>query len=189
MLADRSLTPKEAIRLAALGTLALSPLPYADLATAIRHFIDRVIGPSAEIMGHSIELLRYEGLVERVDPAGAGDGNDVDEVAAPLRLTAAGRAELQTLLTANVRPAGTALNKLVIALKFRFLHLLDPGERVAQMDMLAEVWTQELARLDDLRAHHAGDPGFLTAWLDNDTAEVESRLAWLDTLRRGLPGG
>lgn len=181
MYADHTLTPKEAIRLAALGTLALSPMAYSALAVAIRHFVSRVIGPSSEIMGHSIELLKYEGLVE--DGARAGSGE------AELRLTAAGRRELQTLLTANLRAADTALNKLVIALKFRFLHLLDPVQRMAQADLFVDCCEQELARLEDLRRYHAADPGFLVAWLDHDIADLRSRLAWLEQFRAGLEGG
>ncbi|HYN38325.1 MAG TPA: hypothetical protein VES39_03645, partial [Rhodospirillales bacterium] len=67
MYADQTLTPKEAIRLCALGTLALAPMRYGELAVSIRHFISRVIGPTPEIMGHSLELLKYEGLVETVE--------------------------------------------------------------------------------------------------------------------------
>lgn len=182
MYADHTLTPKEAIRLAALGILALQPMAYSALAVAIRHFVSRVIGPSSEIMGHSIELLKYEGLVEdgaRAEGARAG---------AQLRLTAAGRRELQTLLTANLRASDTALNKLVIALKFRFLHLLEPMQQTAQADLFIDCCEQELARLEDLRTYHAGDAGFLVAWLDQDIADLQSRLAWLKRFRAGLEG-
>jgi DNA-binding PadR family transcriptional regulator len=170
MYADQTLTPKESIRLCALGTLALEERRYSDLAVAIRHFISRIIGPTPEIMGHSIELLRYEGLVETVE--GAGDE-------AVLRITDDGRSELRQLLLANVRPSSTELTKLVIALKFRFLHLLDVGERTAQVRLLAEVCERELTRLRDLRDAHAGDEGCLILWLDHDMALLESRMGWL----------
>ena len=94
MFADNTLTPKEATRLCALGILGLGPMTYSTLAMTIRHFISRVIGPTPEIMGHSIELLKYEGLVEAVE--GSGDE-------ALLRITDDGRGEMQTLLTANLR--------------------------------------------------------------------------------------
>jgi len=69
MFADNTLTPKEAIRLCALGTLALAeqPLRYSELASAIRHFTSRITGPSLDIMGTSIELLKFEGLVLPID--------------------------------------------------------------------------------------------------------------------------
>ena len=70
MYADNTLTPKEAIRLCALGTLAAGPIRYADLATSIRHFISRITGPSLDLMAESIELLRYEGLVDQGRDAG-----------------------------------------------------------------------------------------------------------------------
>ena len=180
MFADQTLTPKEAIRLTALGTLALGPMAYGALAEAIRHFVSRVIGPSQEIMGHSIELLKYEGLVETVE----GTGDDT-----LLRLAEAGRRELHSLLTANLRAADTSLNKLVVALKFRFLHLLDGDDRRAQVDLLVDVCEQQLARLDDLRQHHAADAGFLVTWLDHDIEQLEQRLAWLVDLGDRIASG
>jgi len=179
MFSDNTLTPKEAIRLCALGTLALEPLTYAALATSVRHFVSHVIGPSPEVMGHSIELLKYEGLVES-----AGDRED-----ALLHVTDAGRDETRVLLTANVRAAATELNKLIIALKFRFLHLLDPPDQYAQADLLVEACEQELARLDDLRQHRAGDNGYLIPWLDHDIGMLEARLAWLTDFRDRIPTG
>ncbi len=170
MYADQTLTPKESIRLCALGTLALGERRYSDLAVAIRHFISRIIGPTPEIMGHSIQLLRYEGLVETAN----GDGDD-----ALLRITEDGRNELRTLLAANVRPSSTELTKLVVALKFRFLHLLDPAERIIQVRLLADVCERELTRLRDLREHHSGDEGCLAVWLDHDMSLLGSRIGWL----------
>src|SRR5687767_4992331 len=68
MYRDNSLMPKEAVRLAALGTLAQAgSLRYADLAGAIRHFTSRIVGPSLDLMGTSLELLRYDGLIEALD--------------------------------------------------------------------------------------------------------------------------
>ena len=64
MFADNTLTPKETVRLCALGTLALGATRYSVLANSIRHFISRITGPSLDVMGISIELLKHEGLVE-----------------------------------------------------------------------------------------------------------------------------
>lgn len=170
MFADNTLTPKEALRLCALGALAVQPMSYAALATAIRHFVSRVVGPTPEIMGHSIELLKYEGLIDA--PAAASDQS-------LLRLTDAGRAAMRELLMANVRATSSELNKLVIALKFRFLHLLPPDDRRLQMTLLSDATEREIARLSDLKAHHAGDAGYLPVWLDQDIAALQARLAWL----------
>jgi hypothetical protein len=71
------------------------------------------------------------------------------------------------------------LTKLVVALKFRFLHLLDPEARIGQVRLLAGVCERELTRLRDLRDHHAGDEGCLVVWLDHDIALLESRIGWL----------
>lgn len=179
MFADNTLTPKEAVRLCALGTLALGPTRYGALANSIRHFISRITGPSIDVMGVSIELLKYEGLIEATD----GEGMEDD---AQLVITEDGRSELKILLTANVRPAATEISKLVVALKFRFMHLLDAAERSLQAELLIEVTDNELARLDDLRQHHSNDEGYLVGWLDHDIALLESRLTWLEDFQKSL---
>ncbi|MBT6406010.1 MAG: hypothetical protein HOK06_00260 [Rhodospirillaceae bacterium] len=181
MYPDNTLTPKEAIRLCALGTLAQGPLRYSALANAVRHFISRILGPSVELMGTSIELLKYEGLVETADGTGDDTGDDAE-----LAISDAGRRQLDTLITANLRSGASELNKVVMTLKFRFLHLLDTEGQRAQADLLVDVCVNELARLDDLRQHHAGEPGFLVPWLDHDIDLLESRIAWLEAFRKSL---
>ena len=84
MFTDNTLTPREAIRLCALGTLATQPMRYSALANAIRHFVSRILGPSLDLMGTSIELLRLEGLVRAIEGTGMEDD-------ARLEITDAGR--------------------------------------------------------------------------------------------------
>lgn len=182
MYADETLTPKEAIRLCALGTLALKPLTYGGLVNNIRHFVSRMMGPSLDILGTSVELLKYEGLV-----AAESTGDSEDD---PLfAITQAGQDELRTLLTARIRTGALELNKLIVALKFHFLHLLDDVDRRAQADLLLEVCESELTRLEDLRGHHAGDTGYLVQWLDHDITQNKARLLWLEDFRRSLGAG
>jgi DNA-binding PadR family transcriptional regulator len=181
MYADNTLTPKEAIRLCALGTLAGGGMLYADLATEVRHFISRITGPSLELMAESIELLRYEGLVD-------AEGGEEHLDNAKVTITESGREVLQNLLVANLRPGNSDLNELIIALKFRFLHLLSDDDREHQMEILVEACETDLARLEDLRDHHAQDPGYLLDWLDHDIGRLKSRLAWLNDFRRRVHG-
>jgi hypothetical protein len=176
MYSDNSLLPRETVRLAALGALTMGEMRYGALAGDVRHFISRLAGPSLELMGSSIELLRHEGLVEPVD-----DGED-----SPLRITERGRDALRSLLSTAVRPPFNDLNKLVLALKMRFLHLLDASAQRDQADLLIEACRTELARLIDLRGSHTGEDGHLIDWLDHDIALVETRLAWLQDLRATL---
>ena len=75
MYQDNSLLPREAVRLAALGILANSPRTYAALAAEVRNFASRIAGPSLDLMGTSIELLRHEGLIE---PANGADADLTD---------------------------------------------------------------------------------------------------------------
>lgn len=174
MYADNTLTPKEATRLCALGMLSGDAMSYADLATGVRHFVSHVMGPSLDVLGTSIELLKYEGLVKAVD--GAGDK-------AKLEITDKGRAELIELLSANLRASENDLNKLIIALKFRFLDLLDHDARVQQIDMLAHAADSEMARLEALRDHHTVDGGHLIEWLDREIEDLARRRDWLEAKR------
>lgn len=174
MFADNTLTPKEAVRLCALGTIALAdaPLRYSELANAIRHFISRITGPSLEIMGTSIELLRYEGLVAAVDGKGMEDDSK-------LILTDDGRKEFRNLMTAKLRASGSDVNKLITTLKLRFIHLLSPQDQCQQAEILIETCETELSRLVDLQSHHGNDPGFIGEWLNHDIGQLERHLEWL----------
>lgn len=170
MYRDHSLIPAEAVRLAALGELARAPRPYGDLAVAVRHFVQRLVGPSLDLLGPSLELLKIEGLIR----SAAESGED-----APLELTPAGHAALARLLSAPLKVQGSELNRLVVALKLRFLDLLAPEARADQLDLLAEALTGERARLSDLRrGTDAASP--LAAWLDLELAQIDAKIAWCE---------
>ncbi len=171
MYKDNSLIPSEAVRLAALGLLAKGERSYADLAGDVRHFTARVAGPSLDLLGPSLSLLRIEGLIEAADPPLAQDLQII-------HLTDAGRRELQRLMIANLRGPMGEMNKLIVALKMYFLDLLDRELRIEQLEMLDEVCDKELIRLNDLRRHHAGSGGLLVEWLDHEIAEAQSRRDW-----------
>jgi DNA-binding PadR family transcriptional regulator len=175
MYKDNSLIPTEAVRLAALGLLTEEARSYADLADEVRHFTSRIVGPSLDLIGPPIEVLRVEGLIDS-----AGDAGE------PLRITEAGRQELMRLLGANLRGPLGEFNKLVIALKLRFLPLLDPAARRLQAELLAEICERELTRLTDLRRHYDGHAGHLIDWLDHDIAQVQQRLDWFRGLQQRL---
>lgn len=177
MYKDNSLIPTEAVRLAALGLLTEAPRSYAELANEVRHFTSRIVGPSLDLIGPPIEVLRVEGLIL----SSGGSGPD-----AALQITEAGRDEAIRLLGANLRGPLGEFNKLVIALKLRFLHLLDHGQRHLQAELLAEICERELTRLSDLRRHHQDRVDHLAAWLDHDIAQVEQRLAWFRDLQARL---
>jgi len=181
MFADNTLTPREAVRMCALGLLAShdqsQPIRYGLLAGEVRHFISRMAGPQIDLMGASIELLRHEGLIEAV----GGQGMEDDS---PLTLTDAGRKELHHLLIARLRP-GSDLSRLIVALKMRFLHLLDGSEKQAQIDLMIDGVEGELTRLIDLRGS-LGAASTLGDWLDHEIATLESRLDWLNQFCRTL---
>ncbi|WP_404385550.1 hypothetical protein [Caenispirillum salinarum] len=175
MFADKTLTPREAVRLCALGTIASGPMRYSDLASSVRHFISRLTGPSVDLLGTSIELLRYEGLVDSV----GGEGMEED---AELTITEAGQREFRNLMVAPLRPASD-LSKLITALKFRFLHLLAKEDQKAQVDLLLDTSETGLNRLIDLRDAMEGEGGYLADWLDDEVQRAEARIAWLNSLR------
>jgi len=151
---------------------------YDDLARAVRHFVSRITGPSLELMGESIELLRFEGLTNII-------GN-TDTSNPTLVITQAGIKALNTLLLANIRPGNNGLNELVVALKFRFFHLLSVVDQTDQINLITEVCEIELARLEDLHNYHKGDPGFITDWLKHDINRLKTRLEWLHNFNSKL---
>ncbi len=168
MFRDKTLIPTEAIRVLALGLLAERPRRYAELAQELRRFIGLVLGPSLDMLAPSLELLRFEGLA-----AADGDGGE-----AALTINDKGRGELMTLLRANVRAPVNDTTRLVIALKFRFLHLLPPEEQKVQLALLADLYETERGRLEALRARDGG--AAFAAWLDHEIALIGERIAWLD---------
>lgn len=178
MYKDNSLIPTEAVRLAALGLLTEASRSYAELADEVRHFTSRIVGPSLDLIGPPIEVLRVEGLIES-----AGGGAATDAI---LRITEAGKQELMRLLGANLRGPLGEFNKLVIALKLRFLQLLEPAARRLQAELLAEICERELTRLTDLRRHYDGRSDHLIDWLDHDIAQVRERLDWFRRLQDRL---
>ena len=177
MYRDNTLIPSEAIRLLALGILATDGMDYANLAGEVRHFAGHIVGPSLELLGAPIEVLKVEGLIE------AADGEDPDS---PLSITAAGREELNRLLTTSLRAPVSDINKLIIALKMRFLHLLEPKERRLQAEMMFEIYERQLVRLTELRGRHAGGPGHLDGFLDHEIAQTRERLDWFRDLQESL---
>ena len=179
MYRDNTLIPSEAIRLLALGVLAARDLGYAELASDVRRFIGHVVGPSLDLIGSPIEVLRVEGLVAGAEAKGGGED-------AVLRITEAGRAELQRLLNANVRPPVSDINKLIITLKMRFLHFLSVEDQRLQAEMMAEMCERQLVRLSELRAHHAEGPGRLCGWLDHEIDQTRARLDWFRNLQKDL---
>jgi DNA-binding PadR family transcriptional regulator len=170
MYRDHSLVPTEAVRLAALGELAQAPRRYADLAIAVRHFVQRIVGPSLDLLGPSLELLKIEGLIVPIEGRGMDDN-------ALLGLSDAGRAALMRLLSAPLKAQGSELNRLVVALKLRFLDLLAPEDRADQIEILADALTSERARLADLRRTTDETP-VLASWLDLELAQIDAKLAW-----------
>jgi DNA-binding PadR family transcriptional regulator len=174
MFRDHSLAPTEALRLAALGLLAEAPRRYGDLASEIRHFATRIVGPSLELMGTSLELLRYEGLIEAVNGRGMEDN-------ALLKITASGKVALFELLRAGLKTPLNQFNKLFLAIKLRFLHLLTQAEQIEQLHLVAGWYRSELERLEELRRHHAETSPLFLGWLDQETAQIRTRLDWLVT--------
>ncbi len=179
MYRDKSLLPTQVIRLTVLGSLGTGARRYGDLATETRHFTGALAGPSLDLLGTSIELLRFEGLIEPVQGQGMADN-------AEMRLTDAGRAALHDLLIAPLRAPLNDIGRLILALKLRFLHLLPAGDRVAQAELMIEMAEGEVARLAELQRCAASEPGMLGAWLELDLAQSRARLAWFERLKDTL---
>lgn len=179
MYRDNTLVPSETVRLLALGILAEGDVTYGALAGEVRQFTGHIVGPSLELVGTPIQVLQVEGLVAETDEGRSGDD-------APLRITEEGRRALMRLLGSNIRPPVTDINKLIVTLKMRFLHLLPRPEQRLQAEMIAEMYQRQRARLTSLRGHHAATPGHLADWLDHEIAQTERRLDWFRALEARL---
>ncbi len=179
MYRDKSLLPTQAIRLAVLGSLAAGPRHYGQLAAETRAFTGALVGPSLDLLGTSIELLRFEGLIEPVTGHGMADN-------AEMRLTDAGREALHELLGAPLRSPLNDIGRLILALKLRFAHLLPEPERAAQVELMIEVAEGEVARLEALSQQSAGEPGLLGSWLALELTHTRARLAWFEALKASL---
>ena len=173
MYRDNSLIPKEAIRMAALGALINGSRSYIDISTEVRQFSARIVGPSLDLLGTSIELLKLEGLIEVVEDTGR-DGEEL------LRLTTSGFQELKEYLKSTIRSGSSDLNKLVVALKLRFIEVLEPSERLDQLVGLQTMYQAERNRLQDLRKHKEWSAGLLPGLLDLELAVTDQRLSWCD---------
>lgn len=181
MYKDNSLIPSEAVRLAALGLLFQGERSYADLAREIRHFIGRIVGPSLELLGPSLELFKIEGLIEAADPKLPADQQ-------VMRLTADGAVELRRLMTTRLRGPMGEVNKLIIAFKMHFLDALPAAAQAEQLSLLIEACDKELARLADLRAYPAitRKDSYLASWLDLEITEITRRRDWFSALLQRL---
>jgi hypothetical protein len=179
MYRDNTLIPTEAVRLAALGALMERDRVYGELASDVRYFVTHISGPSLDLLGTSLELLQYEGLVEIIDGAKIIDSAK-GKAESTLRITDAGRADFEELMVSNVRAPMNEVSNLIIALKIRFLHFLSSDARIEQAEMLVEMCETEIARLTELRKNH-GD-GHLGDWLSMELSRLENRLDWFRAL-------
>ena len=172
MYRDNSLVPIETVRIAALGALATKPRTYGEIAADVRLFTSRIVGPSLDLMGISIELLKAEGVVETLP-------EDQDQKDPRLTLTVAGHEMLLRLLQAPIRSPNTELSRLVVALKMRFLHLLTPPARLEQIALLRTLTTTERLRFVELEEQSDG-ANLFKDWIALQIQLLDTRLAWID---------
>ena len=172
MYRDNSLVPIETVKIAALGALATKPRTYGEVAADVRLFTSRIVGPSLDLMGISIELLRAEGVVTDMP-------EDLGQKDPRLTLTPDGEAMLLKLLKAPIRSPNTELSRLVVALKMRFLHLLTTPERLEQITLLRTLTVSERQRLVELEEPSDGGNLFKD-WLALQIQLLDTRLTWID---------
>ena len=165
MYRDNSLIPRETIKMAALGALIGRKRNYDDVASEVRSFLSRIVGPSLELMGTSIELLKLEGLIETVN-------QDDQSEAELLQLSVAGLEELKA--------GGSELNRLVIALKLRFIDILTEDEKREQLSAIKEIYLNERKRLEDLKSQPSWTTGLLSESIELDLSMANKRIEWCD---------
>jgi DNA-binding PadR family transcriptional regulator len=172
---DRSLVPAEAIRAMALGFLAERPRRYAELVNEIRYYSSNFGALPPDLMGSSIELLHYQGLIEPVEGAGMDDN-------AIMRIRPEGRADLEQLLQAQIAQGHGDLSRLALRLKLRFLPLLPEPLQREQCALIVAAISAEIDRLRELRARQAEAPAAFLEWIDRDIAGLEAHRAALEPM-------
>ena len=176
MYRDRSLQPGETVKLIALGLLIEAPRTYADLANDIRYFTARIVGPSLDLLGSSLEILRLEGWIAPKE--GEGDKGPGDLIS----LTDSGYEQFLSLMNAPLRIPLNDSNRLALLTKLRFLSYLPEETRLDQIDLIEELvekeqaWNAELARDFPQTA--------LGAWVEMESRDLSAKRAWLHTLSK-----
>lgn len=177
MFHDRSLVPGEAVRLLALGALMEQDRRYAELATEIRFFTQRIVGPSLDLLGSSLELLRIEGLADAIE-------EPAEDEETLLRITPQGKAMFHELMSAQLRAPVNDVGRLVLLLKLRFLQLLPSESQEDQLDLLCDVVRTERARAADLAKEY--DHSAVADWVRFDIDLSNRRLEWLESALEDL---
>ena len=173
MYRDRSLQPGETVKLIALGLLVESPRTYAELANDIRYFTARIVGPSLDLLGSSLEILRLEGWIAPKENT---------EKTGPISLTDSGYEQFLSLMNAPLRIPLNDSNRLALLTKLRFLSYLPEETRLDQIDLIEELvekeqaWNAELAR--DF-PHTA-----LGAWVEMECKDLAAKRTWLHGLSK-----
>ncbi|WP_343564907.1 hypothetical protein [Kiloniella sp. b19] len=168
MYRDNTLVPSEAMRLLALGFLKEGHLDYATLAEKTRQFTLRIVGPSLDLIGTPLEVLKIEGLVES-NPAFAAQES--------LVLTSRGSGEFERLIASSLRAPLNDMSKLVLSIKMRFLHLAAPKTRLEQYLLLVDIYDRQLERLQALKVQEKDQSAEdFEAWLDIEITQTQELL-------------
>jgi len=170
MFRDRSLVPAEAVRLLALGALIERNRRYDELATEIRFFTQRIVGPSLDLLGSSLELLRIEGLADE----SAGTVKDGGQI---LSITENGRSVFLALMDSQLRAPINDVGRFVLLLKLRFLEHLPAEQQEDQLDLIGDVIQTERARAEDLLKEYGDGP--MADWLRIEVETLNARFEWV----------
>ena len=95
---------------------------------------------------------------------------------AEMRITPAGRAALARLLKAPLAAPSVEVNRLVLALKLRFLPILDAAGRDEVLVQIREWYAGEIVRYEELRARHGARSAPFRRWLDREIDLARERL-------------
>ena len=82
----------------------------------------------------------------------------------------------------NLRDTSGELARLIMALKMRFLHLLEEDIRTEQIEILHDVCELDLERVLALREEHATEAENFTGWLEMEVKRLEQKRDWLKSL-------
>ncbi|MFK7866304.1 MAG: hypothetical protein AB8B77_02570 [Alphaproteobacteria bacterium] len=179
MYEDHSLQPSEAVKLLALGLLMEGYGNYGEIAQEIRQFTTKIVGPSLDLLGSSLEILKLEGLADI-----SGD-KSVDAAARHITITDQGKSLFKALMGSDLRVPLNDVNRLVLLIKLRFMPYLDQEMLLDQLDLYRELIQKEMAWGRALsNKNQAGNQGskFLQNWLQLEQDSWQAKLTYIESL-------
>ena len=127
------LSPKQIIRLSALGLLLEQEMTYNHLALELRIFVGSVMGNNLDFLGSSLEMMRLEELIKKNHET--------------FTLTSSGKVFFENLMTRPLQKPFSDIAKFHVLCKLRFMQFLTQPQQIDMSDDMKEFMMLEKKRI------------------------------------------